>query len=212
MLICLRHGGDVGRTVAQIYFLDFLNQVFGLCVFLATTKSGPVAAGLYFVVRAVIIGLDFARISAFITMLSMPNQSGWPSLIPWIKLKRANPSTPEYDGCVRTCVILSMFIGCWFAARNVPYEAMIPAAPIVLIILILRQQRVCLQSIAGRLPQDLLGVTSILDRIEDPKERAVTIDVVMRTLAEMYPAQVEKPKTPDPDPAADNGDSNEKKE
>ena len=128
MLICLRHGGDVGRTVAQIYFLDFLNQAFALCILLMAPKLGPVAGGLYFVCRAVVIGLDFAKVSAFITMLFMPNQPGWPSLIPRVKLKRENPSTPEYDWCVRICVILFMFSGGWFAVRNVSYEMVIPAA------------------------------------------------------------------------------------
>ena len=183
-LICLHRGGDVGRTVAQLYFFDFLKEFVLLLVFIAAPDQFTEKVA-YFAGRSIVVGLDFAKAFAFITMLSMPYQSGWPSLIKGISFKRDNPSTPEYDRAVKRGVLITMLIGVWFTWHSVAYESLIHfIAPVLLLMMLLRHHRSSLETIAGSLPQDLVQLAGILDKCEDPEDRA--------HLLETYTASMEK--------------------
>jgi hypothetical protein len=178
LLICLRHRRDVGRTLAQIYLLDFLNQGVGLGL-IVINNAGPLAAGMYFISRAMLIGLDFAKIIAVLTMLTLPKQQGWPSLIPWVRWRRDNPSTPDYDRFIRLTFGALMLIGMWFAWHGVSYESFVHFTPVILLlILIFRKQSNTVETEIGTVSLEFLKVARDVDRITDEEYRLAVMEMV----------------------------------
>ena len=192
MLICLGHKQDVGRTLAQLYLFDFLNQVFWLGGHLAI-PAGPLGSAQDFVCRSVLIGLDFSKIVAVLTMLTLPKQQGWPALIPWVRWRRDNPSTADYDSLIRLTFGALMLIGMWFSWRDVSYESFVYITPVIaLIIIIFRKQSNTVETEIGTVSLEFLKVARDVDRITDEEYRLAVMEMVAYNTNLLVTGWVEK--------------------
>jgi hypothetical protein len=171
MLLGKRNGKDVGRTIFQLYMIDGVVQLLGLAVavHLAGEQLSP---GSLFAWKTLNIGLSFCKILALTSMLAFPDQPGWPSLIPFVKLKRDIVGDPQYDRIIYIGVAAAMLLGAWVTWNKTPYEMAVFATPMFILMLIIRSQTHVMHTRAGNLSEGALAVGMALDDIADPVVRA----------------------------------------
>ena len=141
MLLAIRHGKDVGRTIAQLYLLDALLAAIGF-VLVFSQQFDSYLPAIVTIWLSATTGLSLCRIFAFVTMLGMPFLPSWPSLIPKVRFERDKFGVSSFDRKIRIAVVMLTLYGGVIVGfvEQKPFELLIILAPIVLLIFLIRAE------------------------------------------------------------------------
>lgn len=162
--VCRRHGDDVGVATSQLYLIDFAWHVVGLliCLYLPV---GPMMTFAAFLYKSVNVGLDFAKILAVASLLSLPDQPGWPTLIPFAAPKRKISGNNFYDKIIYVAVALSMVLGGLIVWQGASHVMLYFSYLAIILVIIVRSQNHAITTKAGKLSPRALDIAYTIDTI-----------------------------------------------